>query len=177
MFVELGLWNSLSSSNQPWAVWTSYYFITWELFHKPSYKYYTQGSKWGGPSGQLPLKCGEGPQNVKTKPSTWRPLKMLHLFNAWCTENLRKTKSGPEKELRALNFLIPRTWMALVKCLAYFDSWLHTKLTNISTRRIHTYRQSRQALLYFDQYRIRGNTRILFICQWGFIIMPDRMNT
>ena len=34
-------------------------------------------------------------------------LKKLANFNTRCIEDIRETKSGPEKKLRALNFLTP----------------------------------------------------------------------
>ena len=51
-------------------------------------------------------------------------------YGTWCMKDIRKNESGPEKKMRALNFLIPGPKWPL-KLLAYFDLYTYNPQDSI----------------------------------------------
>ena len=83
---------------------------------------YRQGLKWGGTSGPIALKIWWGPPECSDQGPKW-PLKILAHINTWCRpiKDIRKTKSGPAKNLGPSVFLIPGAQKAL-KTFGLFQS-------------------------------------------------------
>ena len=64
----------------------------------------------------------------KNWPGVQYPLKNVG-YSSWCIKDIRETKSGTEKKLRALNILVPLAQMAL-ELLAHFDPYFSSHTTD-----------------------------------------------